>query len=830
MLVSVFIRILNMSLTGSVIILAMLVVRLCLKRAPRIFSYALWAVVLFRLLCPVSFSSNVSFLGLLEQKSTSQGRMEYISEDAGSRIGLETPAAVSSDSAAQPALPAQNVPQPFSPFSLLLKAGSLTWILGITVMIIYSAYSLFLLRKRIRQAAKEREHIYRLPGQGTPFVYGVFRPRIYLSQTLRPEEETYILLHEQIHIRRRDPLFRALAYLALCLHWFNPFVWLAFSLSGQDMEMSCDEAVIRQIGSSVKKKYSASLLALASGHPMVKGLPIAFGEGNTKERIQNILRYQKPARILSLIAALVCVVLGVQFLANPHANQNKDSAKPVFYGIVTYADMEGAELPLIVRIPRLGDMAIPAADLVEPYIEIDFDGLEAGDLIRITFPENQEVSVMETYPGQFSEKAEKIEVMGRGLFALHYESADRYRFTVPLGMAPQAEPGDLLEIYHPAPEIDGQEQELLSSIEVLEVVPEQYQIWVNMSTEEVEIFLSEFASGIECRIVKQEHNESSEEEGFSLEDVEIPYLSMADIRSESGLNGIYRLNLISVSRSAWGIDRYLMDDADTDESGLPFLAFAEDCVFEVNQSINAVSYNEVSFDDFAALAETGRDWINPLCTLHFEDNQITQASLGSAWYGYGVKYEPFTRDTWYSDIQKFPEMNGRDPLATCYTLVRTEEADFASEYGIETAEIYTGNIGDGDSGIVLFKNQAGELLYSESAHTARAGWNNIYLGEVDGKAFLMTLHIEDRDTFGCYSYQVFRFGQGGKIYQYGGSSFSFNQDLIASNEEVFAMWMQPLTSYLEHSHLLLSTQDGEVRTEPVCESGKYSYEALRKEF
>lgn len=817
----IFISVLNMSLTGSVIILAMLVVRLCLKRAPRVFSYALWAVVLFRLLCPVSFSTNFSLLGILEQDASSEGRMEYIPVDIGytETPQVNTPVPNTSTADTSP-LPEHAPAAPSSPVRGIFFFGAVVWLLGMAGMLSYSILSLHSLRKRLKEAIHEADNIYRLPGRGTPFVYGIFRPRIYFSGSLGQTEESYILLHEQIHIRRRDPLFRTLAWLALYLHWFNPLVWLAFVLSEQDMEMSCDEAVIRHTGSSVKKEYSASLLALASGHRSVKGLPVAFGEGNTRERIENVLHYRKPARILALAAALVCIVLSAQFLANPRSNLRKDDSQQIFYGIVAYEDAEGIDLSLIVRTTQFGDLEIPEADSVEPYIETDFDGLEAGDLIRITFPGNREINILETYPGRFSEKAEKIEVMGRGPFAMYPEGVNRYRFIIPLGMAPEAQPGDLLEIYHHDPEIDGQKKELLHSVEVLSVEPDSYLIWINMAAEEVETFLSEFGFGIECELIRQEDSESSDPSP-STADGGIPYLSMADLQSENELNGIYQVNILSLSRSARGIDRYLTEELIETEGELPFLAFADDCVFEVNQSMNSLSYNEVPFDDFAALAEAGRDWINPLCTLHFENNLITQASLGSAWYGYGVKYEPFARDTWYADIQELPEMAGIDPLESYYTLVRTEEADFGTGNGMETAEIYTGNIGDGDSGIVLFKDASGEILYSESAHCARAGWNNIYLGESDGKAFLMTMHIEDRDTYGEYRYQVFRLGERGKIYQIAGSSFEFDEDLISYSDEVFALWSEPLTSYLEQSHLLLSTQEGEIRTEPVSESGKY---------
>jgi beta-lactamase regulating signal transducer with metallopeptidase domain len=822
-----FITILNMSITGSVIILAMLIARLCLKRAPRIFSYVLWAVVLFRLLCPVSFFTDISFLGILEESSSTKGRMEYIPADIGYQMEPQVSLPVPGISdAVNSSLPAGNPAASVNPMQIWLFLGSRIWLLGIGAMLAYSAVSLLRLKKKLKTASHERENIYRMPGYGTPFVYGIIWPRIYLSQALGAEEERYILLHEQIHIRRKDPFFRALAYLALCLHWFNPLVWLAFSLSGQDMEMSCDEAVIRRLGSKVKKEYSASLLALASGHRMVKGLPLAFGEGDTKSRIENVLHYQKPGRILAVCAAIVCVVLAVQFVTNPRDGGEDGSPEQVFYGIVTYADAEGDPLPVVVRIPRFGDVDIPEADSVEPYIEIDFDGLEIGDLIRITFPKGEEISVMETYPARFSQKAEKIEVMSRGLFALQPAKGNRYRFTVPLGMAPEAQAGDLLNIYRQEEVKDGQlrEVEFLHAVEILEVVPENSQIWVNMSPEEVAVFLSEFGFGLRCELIRQStgqedsQNSAETSQDNLLSDRGIPYLSPENLETlvaREDLNGIFRLNIQSIARSARGIDRYVIDRMDPEDSGeeLPFLAFSEACVFQVNREMDSVRYEEVDFEEFVKLAEDGFSWINPLCTLYFEDNLITNAALESAWYGAGIAYEPFARDTWYEDIQAFPEMEGIDPLKTYYTQVYNAKDDFGESPGMETAEVYTGNIGDGDSGIVLFKNEAGELLYSEGAHTARAGWNNIYLGEQDGTPFLMRVHIEDRDTYGGYDYQVFRLGEKGEILQIAGSSFSYGDDWIPYDEEIADAWMAQMNAYLDHSQLLLSTQDGEVRTE-----------------
>jgi hypothetical protein len=200
---------------------------------------------------------------------------------------------------------------------LLLTVGTWVWAFGLVVMLAACTVSILRLHKKLKQAVPEGDRIYRLPHMGTPFVYGLFRPRIYLPEHLEEEEKSYILLHEQIHIRRGDPILRFLGYLALCLHWFNPLVWLAFWLSGRDMEMACDEAVIRSMGNEVKKPYSRSLLEVASGSRGLAFRPIAFGEGDTKNRIKNILRYKKPARALVSAAIVVCVILALVLLANP---------------------------------------------------------------------------------------------------------------------------------------------------------------------------------------------------------------------------------------------------------------------------------------------------------------------------------------------------------------------------------------------------------------------------------------------------------------------------------------------------------------------------------
>lgn len=163
------------------------------------------------------------------------------------------------------------------------------------------------LQKRLKNAVRERDNIYLAEHLETPFVMGIIRPRIYLPASLTDKEKRYIILHEEMHIKRFDHIVKIFSFFVLCLHWFNPLVWAAFFISGKDMEMSCDEAVIKQLGSNVKKEYSASLLTLATGRRVIGGTPLAFGEGDTKGRIKNVLNYKKPA-----FWVVVLAVIGLQ--------------------------------------------------------------------------------------------------------------------------------------------------------------------------------------------------------------------------------------------------------------------------------------------------------------------------------------------------------------------------------------------------------------------------------------------------------------------------------------------------------------------------------------
>lgn len=324
-----FPRLLNMSLTASVVILFVIFARLLLKRTPKIFSYALWYVVLFRLFCPVAISSPLSLLGMFDapaiESHSAASSIEYI---PGNIVHIESPEvhkpAPSVNDMADRQLP-QEAGQPGTdPWEFPAALATWIWGTGLLAMAGYGVISYLGVRKKLKVVIPLRDNIFIADDIQSPFVIGFFRPRIYLPCGLGDKEQEYIILHEQHHIRRLDHIVKALVFIALCVHWFNPLVWLAFVLASKDMEMSCDEAVIRRMGENVRADYSASLLALATGRRMIAGTPLAFGEGDTKGRIRNLANWRKPAFWVILAAVTGCATLAVCLLTNPMGGDEQE--------------------------------------------------------------------------------------------------------------------------------------------------------------------------------------------------------------------------------------------------------------------------------------------------------------------------------------------------------------------------------------------------------------------------------------------------------------------------------------------------------------------------
>ena len=355
----IFYKVLDMGVAGSIAILAVLVIRALVSKAPKIYSYLLWGIVLFRLLCPVSLPFGLSVMNLagaagqkeasaqlgigtgangkelLQSQSveTANGKKPIQSGIVETANGKELLQSQSVETAngkgdAQPIggtqgngkEPAQsgktengkNLAQPeesvkenekelLHPTEGIGGQGAgvsfafFLWAAGVGVMACSGLASGLRLRRRAACSMQLKGNVYLADHIASPFVLGLVRPKIYLPAGLGEQEMGYIILHEQRHISRRDYLVKILAFLALCLHWFNPLAWLSFCLAGKDMEMSCDEAVIRSMGDGIRAEYAESLLHFTVGKGKLAGMPLAFGEGDAKSRIKNIMEKKKPA-------------------------------------------------------------------------------------------------------------------------------------------------------------------------------------------------------------------------------------------------------------------------------------------------------------------------------------------------------------------------------------------------------------------------------------------------------------------------------------------------------------------------------------------------------
>lgn len=309
-------KLLNMSLTAAVAVVFVLLLRLGLKKAPKWISYALWGVVLFRLLCPISLESAVSLFGLLDAPvqtvGTTTSTMEYIPPE----IALGDRPSVFLPGMQEELLESTQMPAA-DPVKPVVSALPYVWMAGVLGMVAYGLISYLRLRRKLLTASPLGGNIWLADGIGSPFVLGLIQPRIYLPSDMGEGERAYIILHERHHIRRLDHIWKALAFLALCIHWFNPLVWLAFVLAEKDMEMSCDEAVVKKMGAEIRADYAASLLRLATGRRVIVGMPLAFGEGNAKGRIRNLANWKKPAFWAILVAVIACILLAVCLLTNP---------------------------------------------------------------------------------------------------------------------------------------------------------------------------------------------------------------------------------------------------------------------------------------------------------------------------------------------------------------------------------------------------------------------------------------------------------------------------------------------------------------------------------
>lgn len=322
---AVFLQVLNMSITGSYIIFAVMILRLLLKKAPKKYSYLMWAVCAFRLCCPVSFGNifsifNLSFFSMPQNSGAS---LEHIPQNIGMMQSPRIYTGLNSmDGIVNSSLPAPtDAAASINPMQIVIFIASVIWLLGITALLLYSVISYIRLYAKLSNSVIYRNNIYQSDKITSPFVFGFIKPKIYIPFGIAENEMEYVLSHEQYHIKRRDYLIKPAVFLILTLHWFNPICWIAFMMMSCDMEMSCDEKVLSN-GKAMSKEYSSSLLSFAVGKRPPSPCPLAFGETRIKGRIKNVLKYKKPKIYVSIISVILCAAAIIACASNPKSDNN----------------------------------------------------------------------------------------------------------------------------------------------------------------------------------------------------------------------------------------------------------------------------------------------------------------------------------------------------------------------------------------------------------------------------------------------------------------------------------------------------------------------------
>ena len=406
-----FSTLLTMSLTAAIAAGVVMLLRLLLKRVPRWITCLLWAVVLLRMVCPVGFSLPVS---LMPETVSSGAYVERV-------LPQQTPAAEAQATAPTPATTTQTpvtrettavtpaAQQPTGPDRDTVL--TILWAAGGIVCLAWGAISYLRLRLRIADAILIEKNVYETDQIDSPFVCGFFRPRIYLPVGLAEPDRRYVLLHEQAHIRRRDYLTKPLAYVALCFHWFNPVLWLAYHLFGRDIETATDQAVIRSFGRTDTAGYAAALLHLGHKPSFPQAVPLAFGEENPKHRIRSVLSYKKPAFWVILAAVAACVILGTLLLADLRPGMTQlgtSQAEPT----VAYADGTAYAIQLDDQIlVRSSSKKWTARDIPSVSLQTSEDG-KLDTLYLVPFAEETYL-----YPQIDSDTILSVAAMpsGRGL-------------------------------------------------------------------------------------------------------------------------------------------------------------------------------------------------------------------------------------------------------------------------------------------------------------------------------------------------------------------------------------------------------------------------------
>ena len=422
----IFLKIINMSISASYIVLAVLLLRLLLKKAPKWITVVLWGIVAVRLVCPFSIESVLSLIPSAETVSPD------IMMDRTPEINTGIPII---NQVINPVISGSFTPDPgtsANPLQLWIPTFAVIWIVGIIALFIYTVISYAKVKRKIGTAVLLRENIYQSENVVSPFVLGIIKPKIYLPFNMNEKDMEHVVAHEMAHIRRKDHLWKPLGFLLLTLHWFNPLMWLGYVLLCRDIELACDEKVIKELDHDARADYSQALLTCSVNRRMIAACPLAFGEVGVKDRVKSVLNYKKPAFWIIIAAIVACVAVAVCFLTNP-PQKDDDTMSP--HGDI-YTDYEGVYITIksidkdeggqnIFNIVwhnetdkeiTYGEMYTVEYKVGEEWMDTDFDEERYFNTIGYSLRKNKTASKSYT--------AEHLDISKRGT----------YRFMVPFSV------------------------------------------------------------------------------------------------------------------------------------------------------------------------------------------------------------------------------------------------------------------------------------------------------------------------------------------------------------------------------------------------------------
>ena len=394
-----FLSLLNLSITASYIALAAIILRLLLKRNPKWITCLLWALVAVKLLVPFSFESRLSLVpDTAPVKVNAPASSVSASADTST---LQTPVIDRGDTPDIPVTPvtpitpdkSEDTPaQDNSPVisdtttenaqkennTNIYSVLSYIWIGGAVCMLLYSVVSYLRIKKKVQASIRTNKNIYICDDISTPFILGIIKPRIYLPSALAGDELEYIVNHEKAHLKRCDHLWKPLGFVLLSLHWFNPLMWISYILLCRDIELACDEKVLKNMGANTKKHYSETLLTFSTERKLVSACPLAFGEVGVKGRIKNILNYKKPAFWVTILSLFLCLAIGICFLTNPVSEKESST--------------ESTKSDVIENLPDI----LPADCITDNYILYTYtaaDNSAKNSYIKL-YPEDNSFELM----------------------------------------------------------------------------------------------------------------------------------------------------------------------------------------------------------------------------------------------------------------------------------------------------------------------------------------------------------------------------------------------------------------------------------------------------